>query len=93
MLLIYCIIYNIYRHPDTYSSYGLTDEDFVKNRPKNEIMEVFSSIGYTLTDEEFEKIYNKAVQDNNGNVSLENFRNVMNEYLSYRDEGEYPQWW
>lgn len=56
-------------------------------------MEVFSSIGYTLTDGEFEKIYNKAVQDNNGNVSLENFRNVMNEYLSYRDEGEYPQWW
>lgn len=81
-------------HPATYHALNLDDEDFTNVRAKEDIRQIFESINYSFTDEEFEKIYSHAAQqDANGEVSVESFRNCMNDYLGHRDEDKYPEWW
>jgi len=72
-------------YPSRFVEIGVQDEDFFAERNKEEIQEIFSSIGYDLTTEEFERIYGNALKTSRGRVSIEGFREALNDMLDARE--------
>jgi hypothetical protein len=69
-------------YPSRFQSRGVTDNDFIAARPKEEIRSIFAQIGNTLNDAEFERLYQRASSRSLtpfGSVSVEEFRQVLNE--------------
>ncbi len=71
--------------------------DFIAQRDASEIRDVFAKIGHELTDDEFANVWDRAAHgydlNEDGIVSVEEFRLALNEYLDARDEGALPEWW
>ena len=79
-------------YPSTYSAQGVTDEDFVQERPQAYVKQVFQDIGYQLEDAIFTKLTDHAVAAG-GRLSVASFRASLNEYLDAKEMGEFPAWW
>lgn len=66
-------------NPSAFSNIGVYENDFLIPRTPEEIRDIFDSVGYKLSDEEFKNIWVHASQQNpKGNVSL-------NEIISIQD--------
>ncbi|XP_012660236.1 EF-hand domain-containing family member B [Otolemur garnettii] len=73
-------------HPTIFAQKGVFERDFFKARPKEEIAEILRNIGVTLSDEEFENVWNLASKKHHrGEVCIENIRNVLDE-LQHADK-------
>jgi hypothetical protein len=83
--------------PSQFSSIGVHDEDFAKQRPPSQIRQIFANIGQVYTDDEFTRIWWRAATagDLNGNgiVSVKEFNDVADEFAADRDAGRRPAWW
>eukprot|EP01138_Halocafeteria_seosinensis_P016482 gb/GECG01016813.1/.p1 GENE.gb/GECG01016813.1/~~gb/GECG01016813.1/.p1 ORF type:complete len:450 (+),score=61.40 gb/GECG01016813.1/:1-1350(+) len=83
--------------PAAYVDRNVEHEDFLRCKSKEEITDIFNKIGYQLTQEEIDNIWNRAASTTTfteqGKVSLEEFRRCLNEYLEAQDVGTLPEWW
>lgn len=67
-------------NPSIFSRRGVQEKDFLLPRTKEEIRDIFTSIGVQMTGENFEELYNTAAaQHPKGHVSVESFRGVLDE--------------
>ncbi|CAH1790543.1 unnamed protein product [Owenia fusiformis] len=67
-------------NPSIFSTRGLSEKDFLRARPKEEIRQVFTNIGVHMTLGDFDKIYDQAASfDPRGQVSIELFRSVLDQ--------------
>jgi len=84
-------------YPSRFTTLGVDDNDFVQPREKQQAREMFANIGYTLSDEQFEKIYSQALATGDyvqgDQVSVHDLRTVLNHMLDLADEGKTPEWW
>merc|ERR1712232_1148482 len=84
-------------YPSRFTTLGVDDNDFVQPREKQQAREMFANIGYTLSDEQFEKIYSQALATGDyvqgDQVSVHDLRTVLNHMLDLADEGKTPDWW
>jgi len=70
-------------NPSIYSNFGVYEEDFFKSRDETDIRRIFDSIGVEMTNEVFQQIWNKAKESaSEGQVSVETFRNVLDERIA-----------
>ena len=84
--------------PSQFSSIGVHDEDFTKQRPPSTIRKIFANIGQVLTDDEFVRVWWRAATagDINGDgiVSVSEFKSAVEEYEAAKnDTGTVPNWW
>jgi hypothetical protein len=83
--------------PARFSSAGVVDQDFFDQRHPDEIREIFERIGYPFSDEEFRCIWWRAATgmdwNEDGIVSIQEFRAAMNEFLDCKKRGAKPKWW
>ncbi|XP_036617657.1 EF-hand domain-containing family member B [Trichosurus vulpecula] len=67
-------------HPSIFSEKGVFERDFFKARSKDEIARILRNIGVSLTDENFEHVWNLASKKHHkGEVCVESVRNVLDE--------------
>jgi len=72
-------------NPSIYSNFGVYEEDFFKSRDQADIRRIFDSIGVEMTNDVFQKIWDKARESESckgGQVSVEAFRNVLDENIA-----------
>ena len=70
-------------NPSIYSTHGVYENDFLIPRSRSEIREIFSNIGVEMKQETFDEICNIAASCHpTGLVSVESFRNVLDEMQS-----------
>lgn len=71
-------------NPSLFSLRGVHEKDFLIPRPKEEIRKIYEAVGVQMTGETFENFY-KAAADKHpkGHVSVESFRNVLDELQAY----------
>lgn len=79
-------------YPSTYSAQGVTDEDFVQQRSRAYVEQVFADIGYKLEGAVFDKLSSRA-EAAGGRLCVASFRAALNEYLDAKEIGQTPQWW
>ena len=76
---------------------ALCCSDFVEERSRDDIRQLFAKAGYSFDDEEFGKIWARAAThydlSGDGHVSIEEFRLALNEYEDCVAEGVEPTWW
>ena len=81
--------------PGPYAGNGIGEADFIQPRPRAFLRDMFSRVGYAMSSAEFEAIYAKAAERGvtpPGSVSVQEFRDVLNELMAARDAGEEPAW-
>nr|XP_036852191.1 EF-hand domain-containing family member B [Manis javanica] len=67
-------------HPTIFGQKGVYERDFFKPKSKKEIAQILGNIGVSLSDEEFENVWNLASKKHHqGEVCVENIRNVLDE--------------
>lgn len=67
-------------NPSIYSTHGVFEKDFLLPRPKDEIRKVFANIGMNMDYSMFDNLYGiAAARHPKGLVSVESFRNVLDE--------------
>ncbi|CAN0385753.1 unnamed protein product [Ascophyllum nodosum] len=75
-------------NPSHFSSLGIEDDEFFKSRGKNEIREIFESIGYSFSQEVFDSLWanvrEKSCHDQEVE-SIANFQRSVNESLHAQD--------
>ncbi len=79
--------------PSVFTQHGVFEKDVLKPRSKDELRVIFKNVGYNLSDDLFEKIFNSVGSQNPyGVVSVEDFRNALNqidsENVFYRENGQ-----
>lgn len=78
-------------YPDQFAGNGISDESFTQPKDYEELVTMFKGIGYDFSDEVFRNIDQRARNQTQytalGDVSIEEFRNVLNDYLDALDEG------
>lgn len=82
-------------NPCQYSNMGLDDEAFAEALSPETIRDIFSGSGYDLQDEEFERIWHQAAQQGlsrPGDVSVNEFRDCLNDYLDAKEDGKLNSW-
>ena len=47
-------------NPSIYSNHGVYERDFFKSRNENEIRQIFDSIGFAMTDNTFQEVWQVA---------------------------------
>lgn len=79
-------------NPSIYSQRGVYEKDLLIPRTLDEIHEIFTNIGVLMTGDTLESLYRKASSEHpKGHVSVEAFRNVMDEILAQQvKSGEHP---
>eukprot|EP00331_Platyophrya_macrostoma_P007777 CAMPEP_0176430524 /NCGR_PEP_ID=MMETSP0127-20121128/14302_1 /TAXON_ID=938130 /ORGANISM="Platyophrya macrostoma, Strain WH" /LENGTH=419 /DNA_ID=CAMNT_0017812425 /DNA_START=6 /DNA_END=1265 /DNA_ORIENTATION=+ len=67
--------------PQRFADMGLTLEDFMKPRPKDQIKRIFAAIGYEYKAGKFEGIYQRAqdIMHTTGDVSVQAFMKAVQE--------------
>lgn len=82
--------------PSRFAVVGVDHKDFVEQRPPQEIRDIFEKIGISLDDHEFAQVWKRAATaydlNDDGIVSIEEFRLAINEYDDARDAGKVPDW-
>lgn len=74
-------------NPSLFSQKGVYEKDFLLPRSKEEIRQIFTSIGVKMTGETFEHFYDLAAKKHpKGFVSVESFRNVLDELQATKVE-------
>ncbi|XP_065052077.1 EF-hand domain-containing family member B-like [Rhopilema esculentum] len=74
-------------NPSIYSNHGVFERDFFQNRDENEIRQIFDSIGFALTNDDFQKVWETARENSdNGKVSVETFRQILYGSIVNKDE-------
>lgn len=69
--------------PSVFTLRGINEKDFMCPRPREEIKTIFKNIGVDLTDELFSNVWDRAAAQNPyGEVSVEEFRSVLDEMKS-----------
>lgn len=70
-------------NPSIYSNYGVYEEDFFKSRDPCDMKRILDSIGVEMTNEVFQDLW-KEVRTGSpgGQVSVETFRNVLDEKVA-----------
>ncbi|KXJ08719.1 EF-hand domain-containing family member B [Exaiptasia diaphana] len=67
-------------NPSLYSNHGVYEKDFFQPRDRLEMRRIIDGIGVEMTPETFDEIWNIATTNSpQGLVSVESFRNVMDE--------------
>ncbi|XP_031556686.1 EF-hand domain-containing family member B-like [Actinia tenebrosa] len=67
-------------NPSLYSNHGVYEKDFFQPRDRFEMRRIIDGIGVEMNPETFEKIWEAAAtQGPQGQVSVESFRNVMDQ--------------
>jgi len=70
-------------NPSIYSNYGVFEEDFFKKRDPHVMRRIFDSIGVEMTNDTFQQLWERARNNTpNGEVSVESFRNILDEKLA-----------
>jgi len=64
-------------YPSVFAFDGVTEDDFLQVRPKEEVREVFRRVGAEFTDEQFEELCLVA-QNEFGGLSADSFRHAWN---------------
>jgi hypothetical protein len=64
-------------YPSKFAYDGVQEEEFLRERSKEEVREVFSKLGKTFSDSHFERIAEVAARDFNV-LSVDSFRHAMN---------------
>jgi len=82
--------------PSRFMSRSVDHSDFVETRDSRTIRDIFARIGRSFSDSEFAAVFRRA-QDHYdvsdvGTVSVEEFRQAMNELDDAREEGREPEW-
>ncbi|KAJ8320714.1 hypothetical protein KUTeg_002358 [Tegillarca granosa] len=79
-------------NPSLFSRHNVYEKDFLLPRTKEEIMEIFTSIGTRMTRENLEQLYDTAAQLHpKGFVSVESFRNILDEIQADQvKSGQHP---
>jgi hypothetical protein len=76
-------------YPEEFASRGIKDEEFILPRCQKEIREIFETIGYQVTNETFDWIWQDAALNGqytpNGKVSIAEFRDALNLYLEAKE--------
>ncbi|KNC56278.1 flagellar associated protein [Thecamonas trahens ATCC 50062] len=68
-------------NPSPYHTIGVTEDDFLTPLPKAELRDIVSGAGIDLTPAVFDSVHTAAAAlDPNGLVSIETFRNVLDEF-------------
>ena len=81
--------------PGPYAGNGIVESDFIAPRPRAFLRGMFARIGYEMSDAEFEAIFGEAAGravTPAGCVSVQEFRDALNELLAAREAGEEPAW-
>lgn len=82
--------------PSRFMSRSVDHSDFVETRDAKTVRDIFARIGRTFEDAEFWAIYQRAKDhydvSEKGKVSVEEFRQAMNELDDAREAGEEPEW-
>lgn len=69
--------------PGQFASLGVEDADFVEPRPKQEVKEIFTVIGYDVSDGVFDELWARAVSSHpSGMASLDGYRRELNAHLA-----------
>lgn len=83
-------------NPSQFGGQGVEDEELEKPRDKDELQSLFKSLGYELTEDEFEMVFRRAAKEveegQNPKVSIHRFRNVLNEMLTAKEYDSLDQW-
>lgn len=66
-------------NPSIYSNRGVHEKDFFQPRAPEQIHQIFSNIGVEIDNDSFQKLWTLAASRSNGQVSVESFRNVLDE--------------
>lgn len=82
--------------PGPYAGNGIGESDFTAPRPRAFLRSMFARVGYAMSDAEFEAIYARAAEHGavtpRGAVSVQEFRDALNEVMAGRDAEEEPRW-
>jgi len=74
-------------NPSVFSRRGVYEKDFLLPRSREEIKAIFTSVGVKMTGQTFEDLYDAASKSHpKGFVSVESFRNVLDELGAYKVE-------
>ena len=75
---------------------GIGESDFIQPRPRAYLRDMFARVGYAMSSAEFEAIFAEAARRGvtpPGSVSVQEFRDALNELMAARDAGEgEPAW-
>jgi hypothetical protein len=79
--------------PSVFTQHGVYEKDVLKPRSKDELRIIFKNVGYDLSEELFESIFNSVGSQNPyGVVSVEEFRNALglleSENIYNRESGQ-----
>ncbi|KAJ8019884.1 EF-hand domain-containing family member B [Holothuria leucospilota] len=66
-------------NPSIYSNRGVHEKDFFQPRTQEQIHTLFTNIGTNMDNDTFQKIWQLAAERGGGHVSVESFRNVLDE--------------
>lgn len=78
-------------NPSIYSTYGVFERDFFQSRSENEIRQIFDSIGFAMTNDAFQEVWQAAKElSENGEVGLQTSCSDSQYIiaLSFRIQGE-----
>jgi len=84
-------------NPSRFMTMGIDHSDFARQRERDELRDLFASIGHDLDAATFDAVYHRAatVYDvtDVGSVSVEEFKRALGDYLgALEDEGAEPAW-
>ncbi|XP_071822660.1 EF-hand domain-containing family member B-like [Apostichopus japonicus] len=71
-------------NPSIYSNRGVYEKDFFQPRSQEQIQTIFKNVGTEMDNETFQKIWQLAAENGDGNVSVESFRNVLDDIQGQR---------
>lgn len=90
-------------YPSTFACRGVDDAEFLAKRSKDDLRDLFSAIGYTYPDADFERIHWRAAElaaaeglgmgGSEDGASVEAFRRAQNEYEDALKRDTRPEWW
>ncbi|XP_071943653.1 EF-hand domain-containing family member B-like [Antedon mediterranea] len=70
-------------NPSVYSNRGVYEKDFFQPRNQGEVKSIFENIGMNMDSDTFQKMWTMAAsQSEDGTVSVESFRNVLDDTTS-----------
>jgi len=77
--------------PAPFSDLAIPSDAFVAGKPKEYLVKLFDSIGFSLKDEVADVVFNVAAGGDDV-ASIANFRAVLNEYWIAMENGKEKQW-
>ena len=83
--------------PTQFVAIGVSETDFAKQRAPAEIRTIFEATGDHLDDDTFARVWWRAATacdvNNDGIVSVAEFRDALEEYNTAQEQSTVPSWW